>query len=77
MARPATLPENAQVPNHLPAVPSEVLPPTAIDPIAAAAELIALHVPTEIPPPPPEVPDVTIPDSALPLPTHVPDWLFV
>ena len=50
MARPATLPDQAQavdhVPTHLPAIPSEVTLPEAVgDHIIAAAEHIAPHVP--------------------------------
>jgi hypothetical protein len=53
MARPTTLPEQAQavhLPDHLPAIPPEVtLPDAAADAIAAAADHIAEHLPDWFP----------------------------
>jgi hypothetical protein len=85
MAQPATLPDQAQavdhLPDHLPAIPPEVTLPneTAADAVAAAADIIASHVPDWFPlasaptataqgqpteiPPPPPV-DVTLPPDA-------------
>jgi hypothetical protein len=94
MAQPATLPDQAQavdhLPDHLPAIPPEVTLPneTAADAVAAAAGIIALHVPDWFPlesPPtataqgqptqiPPEPPVVpSLPDEALSTLTGLPD----
>jgi hypothetical protein len=97
MAKPATLPP-FQATSHVPEqahLPTQIPPLVADDPLiqfapptlpSQASSTALDHVPTEIPPPPHEIPPPFESGSTLPLdatdnmsPTatsHVPDWLL-